>query len=76
MFGMQSIKKGEIYMTPSYIYALANMMPHQLEQELKKWEQKAKRNPNISENDEAIDCIEGLIREKQALIEKEIINCE
>lgn len=59
-------------MSPSYMYTLANMMPYQLEMELKKWEQKAKHNPNIKENYEVIDCIEGLIQEKSKLIEDKI----
>ena len=51
---------------------LSNMMPCQLERELKKWEQKEKLNPDITENREVICCIEGLIKKKRAFIEAKI----
>lgn len=47
-------------------------MPCQLERELKKWEQKAKLNPDVAENREVIRCIEGLIEKKRAFIETKI----
>lgn len=59
-------------MKSSYLYVLSNMMPCQLEIELKKWEQKAKHNPNNTENQDMISRIEGLIEEKRALIESKI----
>ena len=49
-------------MKQSYLYMLSNMMPCQLERELKKWEQKAKLNPDVAENREVICCIEGLMK--------------
>lgn len=59
-------------MKQSYLYMLSNMMPCQLERELKKWEQKEKLNPDITENREVIRCIEGLIEKKRAFIEAKI----
>jgi len=59
-------------MKQSYLYMLSNMMPCQLERELKKWEQKAKLNPDVAENREVICCIEGLIKKKRAFIETKI----
>lgn len=63
-------------MKQSYLYMLSNMMPCQLEKELKKWEQKAKLNPDIAENREAILCIEGLIKKRGHLLKQKYTKCD